>query len=81
MERFTHTRIARPAALQIELQIVYLEEHTTPSTYVMPNVISVEVQFGADIPPKLIQVRATPLCCHISSRRACGGHSVLCYAA
>jgi len=48
---------------QIELQIVYLEEHTTPSTYVMPNVISVEVQFGADIPPKLIQVpivRAMP---------------------
>ena len=48
---------------QIELQIVYLEEHTTPSSYVMPDVVSVEVQFGADIPPKLIQVpivRAMP---------------------
>uniref|UniRef100_A0A7S2J4U9 IQ motif and ubiquitin-like domain-containing protein n=1 Tax=Haptolina brevifila TaxID=156173 RepID=A0A7S2J4U9_9EUKA len=48
---------------QIELQIVYLEDHATPSTYVMPDVISVEVQFGADIPPKLIQVpivRAMP---------------------
>ena len=49
--------------LQIELQIVYLEEHAVPSTYVMPDVISVEVQFGVDIPPKLIQVpivRAMP---------------------
>ena len=48
---------------QVELQIVYLEEHTTPSSYVMPDVVSVEVQFGADIPPKLIQVpivRAMP---------------------
>ena len=48
---------------QIELQIVYLEEHAVPSTYVMPDVISVEVQFGVDIPPKLIQVpivRAMP---------------------
>jgi len=48
---------------QVELQIVYLEDHATPSTYVMPDVISVEVQFGADIPPKLIQVpivRAMP---------------------
>ena len=43
--------------MQIELQIVYLEEHATPSTYVMPDVISVEVQFGVDIPPKLIQVK------------------------
>jgi hypothetical protein len=42
---------------QVELQIVYLEDHATPSSYVMPDVISVEVQFGADIPPKLIQVR------------------------
>ena len=34
-----------------------------PSSYVMPDVISVEVQFGVDIPPKLIQVpivRAMP---------------------
>ena len=47
----------------VELQIVYVEDHSTPSTYVMPDVISVEVQFGADIPPKLIQVpivRAMP---------------------
>ena len=54
-------RAARRA--QIELQIVYLEEHATPSSYVMPEVISVEVQFGVDIPPKLIQVpivRAMP---------------------
>ena len=43
---------------QVELQIVYLEEHITPAAaYVMPDVVSVEVQFGADIPPKLIQVR------------------------
>jgi len=49
---------------QVELQIVYLEEHITPAAaYVMPDVVSVEVQFGADIPPKLIQVpivRAMP---------------------
>jgi len=48
---------------QVELQIVYLEERATPSMYVMPDVISVEVQFGPDIPPKLIQVpvvRAMP---------------------
>ena len=48
---------------QIELQIVYLEESAVPSSYVMPDVISVEVQFGVDIPPKLIQVpivRAMP---------------------
>jgi hypothetical protein len=47
----------------IELQIVYLEEQAMPSSYVMPDVISVEVQFGVDIPPKLIQVpivRAMP---------------------
>jgi len=54
----------QPAVLtQVELQIVYLEEHVTPSSYVMPDVVSVEVQFGADIPPKLIQVpivRAMP---------------------
>ena len=34
-----------------------------PSSYVMPDVISVEVQFGVDIPPKIIQVpivRAVP---------------------
>ena len=42
--------------VQIELQIVDLEEHTTPSSYVMPDMITVEVQFGADIPPKLIHV-------------------------
>ena len=41
---------------QVELQIVYMDENITPSSYVMPDVISVEVQFGADIPPKLIQV-------------------------
>jgi len=40
---------------QVELQIVYLEEQATPSSYVMPDVISVEVRFGVDIPPKLIQ--------------------------
>merc|ERR1740133_363494 len=49
---------------QVELQIVYLEEHITPAAaYVMPDVVSVEVQFCADIPPKLIQVpivRAMP---------------------
>jgi len=48
---------------QIELRIVYMEEHAAPSSYVMPDVISVEVQFGVDIPPKLIQVpivRAMP---------------------
>jgi len=48
---------------QVELQIVYLEEQATPSSYVMPDVISVEVRFGVDIPPKLIQVpiiRAIP---------------------
>jgi len=48
---------------QIELQIVYLEERVVPSTYVMPDIIQVEVHFGADIPPKLIQVpvvRAMP---------------------
>ena len=41
---------------QVELQIIYMEERPTPSQYVMPDVISVEVQFGVDIPPKLIQV-------------------------
>ena len=47
---------------QVELQIVYLEEHITPApAYVMPDVVSVEVQFGADIPPKLIQVRQPAL--------------------
>lgn len=40
----------------VELQIVYIEEHAAPATYIMPGVISVEVQFGVDIPPKLIQV-------------------------
>ena len=48
---------------QVELQIIYMEERPTPSQYVMPDVISVEVQFGVDIPPKLIQVpivRAMP---------------------
>lgn len=48
----------------MELQIVYLESDSpAPSTYTMPDVISVEVKFGADIPPKLIQVpvvRAQP---------------------
>ena len=42
----------------VELQIVYTDEgQPAPSHYVMPDVISVEVQFGVDIPPKLIQVR------------------------
>ena len=46
---------------QVELQIVYMEENTIPSApYVMPDVVTVEVQFGADVPPKLIQVRHTP---------------------
>lgn len=48
---------------QVELQIVYLEEHARPSNYIMPDILSVEVQFGVDIPPKLIQVpivRAQP---------------------
>ena len=48
---------------QVELQIIYMEERLAPSQYVMPEVISVEVQFGVDIPPKLIQVpivRAMP---------------------
>ena len=48
----------------VELQIVYTDEgQQAPSHYVMPDVISVEVQFGVDIPPKLIQVpivRAMP---------------------
>eukprot|EP00908_Phaeocystis_cordata_P015653 Transcript_2683.p1 GENE.Transcript_2683~~Transcript_2683.p1 ORF type:complete len:517 (-),score=265.92 Transcript_2683:76-1626(-) len=51
------------ALSQVELQIVYLEERAAPSNYRMPDVVSVEVQFGADIPPKLIQVpivRAQP---------------------
>ena len=30
----------------VELQIVYVEDHSTPSTYVMPDVISVEVLPG-----------------------------------
>ena len=46
----------------IELQIVFHAEHSTPSSYVMPDVISVEVRFGADIPPKLIQARTTSAC-------------------
>ena len=40
---------------QIELRIVYMEEHPPPSSYTMPDTISVEVEFGVDIPPKLIQ--------------------------
>ena len=44
----------------IEMQIIYMEERPAPSMYVMPDVISVEVQFGLDIPPKLIQVRERP---------------------
>lgn len=42
---------------QVELRIVYLEEqHGTPTSYVMPDVISVAVHFGVDIPPKVIEV-------------------------
>ena len=43
-------------ANQVELQIVYLEDHVVPSTYVMPDIISVEVAYGEDIPPKVIDV-------------------------
>ena len=46
----------RDAPNQVQLQIVYIEEHATPTMYAMPDVISVEVHFGADLPPKLIQV-------------------------
>jgi len=49
---------------EVELHIVYLESSApAPTAYVMPDVISVEVQFGSDIPRKLIQVpivRAMP---------------------
>jgi len=49
---------------EMKLHIVYLDSGAPAATaYTMPDVISVEVHFGADIPPKLIQVpivRAMP---------------------
>ena len=44
------------AISKLELRIVYLTEHAAPTDYTMPDVIDVEVHFGADIPPKLMQV-------------------------
>ena len=44
------------AISKLELRIVYLQEHAQPTDYTMPDVIDVEVHFGADIPPKLMQV-------------------------
>ena len=34
---------------EVQLEIVYLDDHAVPSMYVMPDVISVEVHFGPDI--------------------------------
>ena len=51
---------------KVELRIIYLDERAATSSYVMPDVISVEVQFGADIPPKLIQVVLLPWCARLS---------------
>jgi len=52
------------AVNDVELQIVYVDQgQSAPTGYRMPDTISVEVHFGADIPPKLIQVpivRAMP---------------------
>ena len=49
-------RAAGGRDLKLELRIVYLQEHAQPTDYTMPDVIDVEVHFGADIPPKLMQV-------------------------
>eukprot|EP00965_Chrysotila_dentata_P055695 1847471-Pleurochrysis_carterae.AAC.3 len=55
--------MALDAANDLELQIIYLDDSVAPEAYVMPDVISVEVHFGSDIPPKLVSVpivRAMP---------------------
>ena len=53
-----HSALGLPvgAISKLELRIVYLQEHAQPTDYTMPDVIDVEVHFGADIPPKLMQV-------------------------
>ena len=49
--------IAAGETTLLELNIVYLEGPTGTAAYTMPDVVAVEVHFGADIPPKMIQVR------------------------
>jgi len=54
--------LAAPGSVELQLHISFLAASAErPAGYMMPDVITVEVIFGADIPPKLIQVTDTYL--------------------
>jgi hypothetical protein len=49
--------LAPPGPAELHLHISFLEKGgDRPAGYVMPDVITVEIQFGPDLPPKLVQV-------------------------